>query len=70
MILEICLNYSEFWNPSFSKGTFCFFGFIRETNSILVYIDDIVITDNDAQKINELQLYLQKKLQTKDLRQL
>jgi len=34
---------------------------------LLVYIDDIVITSDDAQEISELKFYLQKKFQTKNL---
>ena len=34
---------------------------------LLTYLDDIVITCDDAQGISELKLYLQQKFQTKDL---
>jgi len=37
---------------------------------LVVYLDDIAITGDDTQEISELKLYLQKKFQTKDLKQL
>jgi len=45
------------------------FGFIMN-ELLLVYVDETVITYDDAQEINELKLYLQMKFQTKDLRHL
>lgn len=37
---------------------------------LIVYVDDIVITDNDCSGIQELKLFLQNKSHTKDLEQL
>jgi len=43
------------------------FGLILKNEFYCLYVDDIVITGDDAQEINELKLYLYKKFQTKNL---
>ena len=42
--------------------------FFQYQVNFIVYVDHIVITSNDTQRISEQKLNLQKKFQTKDLR--
>ena len=43
------------------------FSFIKKKNLLLVYVDDVVTSGDDARWIGELKLYQHKKFQTKDL---
>ena len=54
----------------FRRITLCFGDNTKERILLVVYVDDIIIIDNNAQEIADLKCYLKKYFQIKDLQSL
>jgi len=54
LVWMICLYCFRFWSLSFSKRSLCVLLQHQEKLLLIMYVDDIIVTDDDAQENTNL----------------